>query len=176
MISVTKPPCRRSSDSLVAIGRFDVWQGWTWKDRLWDVSVQNIATILGLNNMADVNYGATAKTAAWYIGVIAAAAYSAVSSSDTIVSHSGWAEWTSYTGNRPTWSPGAAAAGVIFNSTYATLTPNASTGIQGFFIASDNTRGGTTGLLDATGVLGSARTVTSGTPIQIRYTKTLTPG
>jgi len=174
MIDVRKPP-RFMGTALKATGRFHLFQGHSWKSRLWDIEFPNIATLLGLSSMQNVNYRGTTPITAWYIGVISATGYSTPLSSDTISSKP-WTEWTDYSGNRPQWSPDAAVNGVLTNSTYATLTPSASTAIQGLFIVSDNTRGGTTGLLDATGVLASSRTVTSGTPLQLRYTKTLAPG
>lgn len=142
-----------------------------------DWAVPNAATTVGLNSLLDVGFRAQTQITAWYVGLINGSGYSAVSSADTMSSHSGWTEYTAYTEtNRQQWSPSAASGGVITNSSVVTVTNGGSAGsIQGMFLVSNNTKGGTTGTLYSTAVEASPRSLAAGATFQMYYTVTLTP-
>lgn len=174
-VSVTKPkPKPGQGPRTVVTGMFQIWSGHAWRRRQWYREIPNVATILGLNAMGDTHYGGGTGTA-WYIGLITNVAFSAPLSSDTMGSHN-WDEWISYVGVRPTWTPISFASGVGYNSAFVQVTPTSTDAIAGLFLTDDNTIGGTTGLLDATGVADTPETPTIGVPVNIRYIKTLTPG
>lgn len=138
--------------------------------------IKNGAATVGVNYVLNTAFRGTSQLSTWYCGIIAASGYSGVSVNDTMSSHSGWTELTGYSESvRQTWSPGAAAAGVIANSTAMAFTINATTTAQGIFIASSSTKSETASTLWATAVEASSFSVTSGVVFNAIYEVTLTP-
>lgn len=138
--------------------------------------IKNGAATVGLNYLLNTGFRGVSQITTWYAGIIGASGFSGVSVNDTMSSHTGWSELTGYSESvRQTWSPGAAAAGVIVNTTAMAFTINASTNAQGIFVASDSTKSGTTGTLWATAVEVAAFSVTSGVVFNAIYQVTLTP-
>lgn len=108
----------------------------------------------GIELLLNVALGATAKAAAFYVGLIDADTFVGTSSSDTMSSHTGWTEYTDYSEvTRPQITFGAASAGTITNPVSADFTPNADADVCGFFITTNSTKSGTTGTLVAVGIL-----------------------
>ena len=142
-----------------------------------DFKLGNAATYEGLNSLLNTGFRGVTQITTYYCYPINGSGFSAVSVNDTAASHSGWTELTSYSESvRQTWSPGAASAGVITNSTAMSFTINTSTvSIQGIAIQTTNTKSSTSGVLWATAVDSSARTLTNGQTFQVYYTVTLTP-
>jgi hypothetical protein len=143
-----------------------------WKDEH-----KNGATTSGLNDFLNTYFdNSTAKKNTWYLGLIDNSGFTSLSSSDTMSSHTGWTELTSYSeGTRPQWTPAAAAGGSITNSSTVNFTINATVAVKGAFIVSNNTKGGTTGQLFATGLLSSLQNLTNGQVLKLTYTCPLTP-
>lgn len=135
--------------------------------------IPNGVCTAGINHMLDVVFRAQAASAVWYLGIINNASFSALAAADTLASHAGWVEWTNYAGNRPTWTPGAAAAGSITNPALASATMNAAGTIRGLFLCNVNT--GTAGILYSTAALSSGRAVTNTEVLQLGYTSSITP-
>jgi hypothetical protein len=107
----------------------------------------------------------------WYIGLVENAGFSAFANADTMASHAGWAESSAYTeANRPTWTAGAAASRQITNAATVDFSINASVTIKGLFIASNNTKGGTTGTLWSTAAFGSRVALNNGDTLKVTYT------
>lgn len=144
--------------------------------RDWE-AFHNAATTVGLNYMLDTSFRGTSALSTWYVGLINGSGYSGVAAGDTSSSHSGWTEYQSYAESvRQTWSPSAAAAGVLINGTVMTFTNGgASASIQGIFAISNSTKGGTTGTLFATAVEASPRSLAAGAAYQVFYELDLTP-
>jgi len=112
----------------------------------------------------------------WYIGLISNSGYSALAAADTMSSHSGWSEEYSHYSqtNRPAWSMGAASNKQITNSTTVDFSITSdSTIVKGIFVASDNTKGGTSGTLWATGLFSADQTLYNGDTLKITYTVSL---
>lgn len=142
------------------------------------IRIQNGATTQGMNHLLDVGFRNQTATATWYVTIINNAAFTAVSVADTAASHAGWAEWTGYNESvRQTWSPAAASAGSVANSTAMTFTNNSgsSVTIRGVAVFSVNTKGATTGILWATAIEGSGRTLSNLQAFQVIYQVDLTP-
>lgn len=138
------------------------------------VVFSNIACTAGLNYMLETMFRSGAQITTWYAGIIDATGYTGVSAGDTSASHTGWAEFTSYAAaNRPTWSPAAAAGGIVVNTTTFSYTLTADMTAKGLFVISNNSKGGATGTLFATGL--NDRSATNGTVLSATYTVTLTP-
>lgn len=143
-----------------------------------NIRFPNGATTQGLNHSLDVTFRAQTATATWYVGIINNSAFSAVSAADTAASHAGWTEWTGYDESvRQTWSPAAAAAGSVANSSAMTFTNNtgSSVTIRGVAVWSISTKGATTGILWATAIESSGRTLSNTQAFQVIYQVDFTP-
>lgn len=163
--------------------------GLTWEQHVRPVRVKRVvednipvypngATTQGMNHVLDVAFRNQAQTATWYATIINNAAYSAVAVGDTAASHAGWAEWTGYNeAVRQTWSPAAASAGSIANTSAMTFTNNSGSTvtIRGVAIYSVNTKGATTGLLWATAIESSGRALSDTQAFQVIYQVDLSP-
>lgn len=170
--------CRSIDDAVRVSGRFKLWntraKSGSMIGKPW--YIKNGAVTVGLNYVLDTAFRNQSQLATWYCGIIAAGSYTGVSVNDTMSSHSGWVELTGYSESvRQTWSPGAAASGVIANSTAMAFTINSTSTAQGIFITSSSTKSGTTGTLWATAVESSSFAVTSGVVLNAIYEITLTP-
>lgn len=140
---------------------------------LWTERFPNGTTNVGLDNVLSVYLGAGSQTLTWYMGLIDNAGFSTLAAGDTMSSHAGWAESTAYSESvRQTWTPAAVSGQTITNTTNVTFTMNATVTIAGAFIVSNNTKGGTTGILWATGQFSSAQALTSGQSLKVTYTCT----
>jgi len=127
----------------------------------------------GKNLLLDVMFSdeTPVGSASWYIGLIDNSGFSSLADTDTMSSHSGWNEFTSYSeANRVGWGPGAAASQSITNATAATFNITGSGTVKGPFITSNNTKGGTTGYLWATALFSADVPVNNGDQLKITYT------
>ena len=128
---------------------------------------------VGKNDILGVYFHGDTQTvsANWVIGLINNAGYTGVVAGDTMSSHSGWSEFTSYSqANRVAWGPGASSSQSITNTTPAQFDITATATVQGVFIVNNNTKGGTTGTLWATALFSSPVPVNSGDTLKITYT------
>lgn len=117
-------------------------------DLKWVEEFSNIVPTGGLNDVLDKYLKGSAYTAAFFIGLTDGTP--TVAAGDTMASHAGWAEVTAYSeGTRPALTLGAVSGGSVDNSaSKATFTISANgTAIGGAFMATDSTKGGTTGVL-----------------------------
>lgn len=142
------------------------------------IRIDNGATTQGMNYLLDAGFRNQAQVATWYTTIINNAAFSSVSVADTAASHAGWAEWTGYNESvRQTWSPAAASAGSVANSTAMTFTNNSgsSVTIRGVAVLSNSAKGNATGTLWATAIEGGGRTLSNLQAFQVIYQVDLTP-
>lgn len=137
----------------------------------WEAEVPNAWTTVGRNSLLNVYFGAATQITTWYIGLVDNSGFSAFAAADTSASHAGWTESTDYDESvRQTFSPAAASAGSIVNSSPPIITCTTGSTIKGFFLISVATKGGTTGVLACTGALPSNQTLTSGQTLSLQYT------
>ena len=139
----------------------------------WEEHVPNMVSTAGFNYLLDAGFHSGTQVTAWYQGLIANGTIT-LAAADTMGSHSGWTEFTSYSeSTRQQWTVGAASGGANTNSTAVTFTINA-TGSQvyGFFITSVNTKSGTTGTLWCTGAFSQVRYPVTGQAMKFTYTIT----
>lgn len=136
----------------------------------WRDTVPNLVTTVGKNFALDTVLSGSAYTAAWYLGLIDAAGYSAVAAGDTAASHAGWAEFTGYSnGTRPAPSWGAASGGSKA-STATSFSINAAGTVKGAILISNSTKGGTTGTLYSAGLFsGGDKVVAAGDTLNVSY-------
>jgi hypothetical protein len=146
----------------------------------WKAESKNLVVNQGLQDMNTKYFKGVSYTATWYIGLYGAAASNNPTANDTAASHPGFTEITPYSNaTRPACSFGTATTAdpsVITNAlSVAVFAINATATVGGAFLISDNTKGGTAGVLfsavdfDAPG----DRNVVSGDTINVRYDFTL---
>ena len=141
----------------------------------------NDITTVGINDIFNCYFGGGNQTTNWYVGLISAASYSSVASTDTMASHAGWLIYTTVTASVwAAWGPGSASAGSITNGTAVsyTISGSGSQGtVEGVFIvgntASDSTASSftdTAGILWATALFATPVAVNGGDTLKITYT------
>jgi hypothetical protein len=140
----------------------------------WVEIAPNLVVNTGLQDMNTKFFAGSAYTAAWYLGLVnGTSASTTYSGGDTLDSHAGWDENTSYTGNRKAVTFGAATLADPSNinnaSSAASFTMNANATIAGAFLA--NVATGTSGTLFSVSDFQSPgdRTVVSGDVLNITY-------
>ena len=146
----------------------------------WSEENHNLVVNVGLKDMNDKYFTGSAYTAAWYIGLYGAAASNDPAAGDTMASHAGWTEVTAYSqATRPAATFAAATTAdpsVITNSaSVAVFSINGTTTVGGAFLTSNNTKGGTTGILFSASDFAAPgdRSVVSGDVINCTYTFSL---
>jgi hypothetical protein len=143
----------------------------------WEEANHNLVVNVGLKDMNDKYFSGATYTATWYIGLITGpAASTTFAAGDTASSHAGWTENTSYSqSDRPQVTFGAATTAdpsVISNSgSPSTFSINNTATIAGAFLISNNTKGGTTGILFSESDFQSPgdRSVVSGDTLTVTY-------
>lgn len=140
----------------------------------WVEIAPNLVVNTGLQDMNTKFFAGSAYTAAWYLGLVnGTSASTTYSGGDTLASHAGWDENTSYTGNRKavTFSTATLADPSNINNaaSAASFTMNANATIAGAFLA--NVATGTSGTLFSVSDFQSPgdRTVVSGDVLNITY-------
>lgn len=137
----------------------------------WEDEVENLVTTAGKNDLLDKYLSGSAYTAAWYLGLVDGGSTPTYAAGDTAASHAGWTESTAYSNaNRPTPSFNAASAGSKATTATA-FNINATATIAGVFLISNNTKGGTSGILYSCGnFTGGNRAVANGDTLNVTYT------
>ena len=146
----------------------------------WEASNHNLVVNVGLQDMNAKYFTGSSYTAAWYLGVYGAAASNNPAASDTMASHAGWTEVTAYSeSTRPVCTfgvPTTADPSVATNSASpAVFSINGTATIGGAFLTSNNTKGGSTGMLFSAGDFASPgdRSVVAGDTLTLTYTFSL---
>ena len=145
----------------------------------WSAESQNLVVNVGLQYMAGVALTSTAQITAWYIGLYGAGASNTPAAGDTMASHAGWTEVTPYAGTRPAATFAAATnanPSVVTNTASpASFSINATQVVGGAFLTSNNTAGGSTGVLFSAADFQSPgdRSVVSGDTLNVTYTFSL---
>lgn len=151
-------------------GRFSAMLRDSRKKHIWTEAFNNMPTTQGLTAILQDFFAAGTQKTAWYFGLISSSSFSALSADDTLSSHSGWSENTAYSESvRQQWTPLTVNSGIIVNDTPAVFTFAAETTIRGILIASNSTKGGTTGTIWCTALFGSSRTIPANTTLNLYY-------
>lgn len=133
--------------------------------------INNLVTNEGKNHLLDVGFHAVAATATWYCGLISNASYTGIAVTDTMASHAGWTEFTNYSqANRVEWTEGAAASQSITNAAAMAFSITGSGTLKGGFIVSNNTKGGSTGILWSSVLFAADIPVNNGDTVNVTYT------
>ena len=146
----------------------------------WEASAPNLVVNEGLQDMNAKYFTGSAYTAAWYLGLYGAGASNTPAAGDTMSSHAGWTEVTDYSqATRPACTfgtPTTANPSVATKSASpATFSINGTTVVGGAFLTSDNTKGGSTGVLYSAADFSAPgdRSVVSGDTLSVTYTLSL---
>lgn len=146
----------------------------------WTEENHNLVVNVGLQDMNTKYFTGSSYTAAWYIGLYGSGSTNDPAAGDTMSSHAGWTEVTAYSqSTRPACSFGTATTAdpsVITNSaSAATFSINGTTVVGGAFLTSDNTKGGTSGILFSASDFQSPgdRSVVNGDTLTVTYTFSL---
>lgn len=138
----------------------------------WTEDFPNLVVNTGLQDMNTQYFKGVTYTATWYMGLVnTGATYAA---GNTMLSHATWTENTAYVQSaRPTMAFGTASTAdpSVIVSSPVVFTSNATSTIAGAFVTTDNTKGGTAGLLFSVGnfTVGD-RSVISGDTLNVTYT------
>lgn len=136
----------------------------------WIETHHNDITNVGLTKMLNVMFNSGSQSTNWYIGLINNTGYTSVSSSDTMTSHTGWTELTTYSeSTRQAWSNLSGENSLIGNATPVEFTITTASTIKGIFLVDNNTKSGTSGTLWNTGVFSVVRSVAVGQKLQVNY-------
>ena len=146
----------------------------------WEDEAPNLVVNEGLQDMNAKYFTGTTYTAAWYLGLYGSGATNSPAAGNTMASHSSWTEVTDYSqATRPACTfgtPTTANPSVATNSASpATFSINGTTTIGGAFVTSNNTKGGTTGILYSAADFSAPgdRSVVSGDTLSVTYTLSL---
>lgn len=144
----------------------------------WEEAMENLVVTEGKDDLLTNYLKGSAYTAAFFVGLVDNAGFTAYAAGDTaaqIGGTNGWAESVAYSNaNRPTWTGGTAAAGSIDNSGLpASFNINATATIRGGFLVTTNTKGGTTGKLYGENDFAASRSVLNGDTLNVTITCTV---
>jgi hypothetical protein len=146
----------------------------------WSAESHNLVVNVGLKDMNDKYFSGVTYSATWYIGLYGAGSSNTPAAGDTAASHAGWTEVTDYSqATRPHASFAAATTAdpsVITNSASpAAFSITGTTTVGGAFLISNNTKGGTTGVLFSASDFTSPvdRSVVNGDTLNVTYTFSL---
>ena len=132
-----------SNAELIEMGLLQKVDEWT---------MENIVVNTGLDDLLDKRFKASTYTSADYVGLTDGTP--TVAAGDTMSSHAGWSEVTAYSeGTREALTLGSISSASVDNSaSKASFSISSdSTTIGGAFITTDNTKGGTSGILYGAG-------------------------
>lgn len=170
----------QSGESAKATGKYTVECFDKDGNLKWKAETPNLVVNVGLQYMAGAALTSTTQITTWYLGLYGAGASNTPAATDTMSSHIGWTENTTYSNaNRPTATFVAATnanPSVVTNSASpATFNINGTATIGGAFLTSSNTKGGTTGTLFSAADFQSPgdRSVVNGDTLNVTYTFSL---
>lgn len=141
----------------------------------WEDSFHNLVVNEGLQDLNNKYFKGVTYTAAWYLGLVTGpGSGTTYAAGNTLASHSGWTEFTDYSGNRKAvtfGTPTLADPSVIENSASPSqfLISGAGGTVAGAFLCSVAT--GTSGILFSAGdFTGGDKVVASGDTVNVTYT------
>lgn len=129
---------------------------------------QNMVTTQGKNHVLDVVFNAATAIPddEWIMKLINNSPTPTLAVSDTVSSHSGWDEFTGYTGGAGiAWEPDDAASSEIVNPTSLDFAITSGATIYGFYVQSEDDS-----VLFSTVAFDTPITVISGDTLKITYT------
>jgi hypothetical protein len=146
----------------------------------WSADTKNLVVNAGLAYMAGTALTSVAQITTWYIGLYGAGASNTPAAGDTMSSHAGWTEVTTYSNATRVAATFVTATtanpSVVTNAASpATFNINGTTTVGGAFLTSGSAKSGTTGTLFSAADFSSPgdRSVVSGDVLSVTYTFSL---
>ena len=146
----------------------------------WEAQSKNLVVNVGLAYMAGTALTSVAQITTWYVGLYGAASSNNPAAGDTMASHAGWTEDTTYSNGTRVAATFVTATtanpSVVTNSASpAVFNINGTTTIGGAFLTSGSVKGGTTGTLFSAADFGSPgdRSVVNSDTLSVTYTFSL---
>lgn len=147
----------------------------------WTDTYRNLVLNGGKSDILQQYFQGSSWTPTWYLGLVDGGTTPTYNAADTMSSHAGWTENTTYSNSTrvaPAWNAasasggGAGTAGTGTKATTATaFNINGSATIAGTFIVTNSTKSGTTGTLYSAGSFtGGNKIVASGDTLNVTYT------
>jgi len=136
-------------------------------------TISNGVTNVALDDILDTYFGATAKKAAFYLGLIDSVGFTAVAGADTMASHAGWSEFATYNeAVRQTWTPAAASGQAMTGVAVSEFTIGtiSNQNLQGLFVTDSSTKSGATGFLWSTALFSSPAPIVTADVFRTTYT------
>lgn len=149
----------------------------------WVEEIPNLIVNEGLDDVLNKYFKGSGYTAAWYVGLIDNASFSAIAAGDTAAKITGtvnapttnaWQEFDDIDeANRPALTLGSVSGQSVDNSaSKAAFTINATGTVNGAFVVTTNTILGTSGVLYGAASFSATRAVESGDTINVTVTLT----
>lgn len=143
--------------------------------KIWEEHVKNLIVTEGLNDILTKYFKGSAYTAAWYVGLVDNAGWTAFAAGDTLAVNAGWDEFTTYSGTRKALTLGTPSGGSVDNSaSKASFTITTGGTIKGAFICTVTS--GTSGILYGEGAFTATRTVAIDDVLNVTITLTSASG
>lgn len=169
-----------ASEKLSVRGHFQAECRDRYGNLKWTDGFDNLIVNEGLDDLLSKYLKGSSYTANWYVGLVDAANFSSFSAGDTASGigtsspSNGWQEFDEYDeSNRQDWTGGTVSSQSVDNSgSKATFTISASGTVKGAFVISDNTIGGTSGVLLSEGAFSSDRNVEDDDTLNVTVTYT----
>ena len=140
----------------------------------WTDYIDNLVVNVGLDDSLDKHLKGSGYTAAWYIGLMDGSP--SVAAGDTMASHAGWTEVQDYSeANRQAATFGTVSGQSVDNSGSVASFSIDTNGITvgGAFLVTDNTKGGTTGILYGAGAFDAGdKSLDDGDTLDVTLTAT----
>jgi len=138
----------------------------------WREEMDNLVVNVGLQHILNTVFSGSAQTTTWYVGLCSSSP--TIASTNTMASHAGWTEKTSYDeATRQAYTEVRTNQSLSNTAAKAAFTISATSVIGGAFLTSLNTKGGTTGtLMCAAAFTGGNKSADDNDTIQVTYTFT----
>jgi hypothetical protein len=161
--------------AILNVWTFEIWT--PHGKRRYRRRFKNAIPTTALTDAAAVLLGAGTQKTTWYGGLIDDDGFDELAAADTIGSHPGWTEFTDYDeATRQLWTPGTPSGGIITNPTAMRFTVTNGATVTGAILVSNSTKGGSTGLLWATGPLPVKQILIPGELVRVYYQLTVANG
>jgi len=136
----------------------------------WTEEFRNLVVNQGLNSMNNVYfyYSSTSQITTWYMGLMSSVT-TGVAATDTLASHSGWSEFSSYSGSRPSisWASSTTANPSVITSSARSFSITGTGTVEGAFVCS--VASGTSGVLFSAKTFSASRNVVNGDTLNVTY-------
>lgn len=138
----------------------------------WTEEFNNLVVNQGLNSMNNVYfyYSSTTQITTWYMGLMGTVT-TGVAAGDTLASHTGWSEFTDYSGNRPaiSWASSTTNNPSVITSSARSFSINNTGTVTGAFVCSAASGNSGSDILFSAKTFSASRNVVYGDTLNVTY-------